>query len=112
MKKVLLFLALVFCASTAAHAQLAKVQAGFIYNFTNYMEWQQDDLGESFVIGVFGNSTTTDALRMLEGNKTIKNKPVFVKTYATIGEVGKCQILYLPKDRANSLAAIFSRDSV
>jgi len=90
-------------------AQMAKVQAGFIYNFTNYTEWQEADLGDAFVIGVFGNTPTTEALRLLEGKRTIKNKPVFIKTYATIGQIGKCHILYIPRDRSGSLDLVISK---
>ena len=109
MRKVLLFLTLALSATATAYAQMAKVQAGFIYNFTNYLNWEADDLGETFIIGIFGNTNTTDALHAIEGSRTIKNKPVVIRTYSSIGEVGKCHILYLPKDRASSLDLIIAK---
>ena len=109
MRKVLIFLTLALVAKTTTYAQLAKVQAGFIYNFANYLSWQQDDLGEVFIIGVFGNTNTTDALRLLEGKRTIQNRPVSIKTYGSIAEIGKCNILYLPKDRAEQLDLVIAK---
>ena len=109
MRKVLIFLTLALVAKTTSYAQLAKVQAGFIYNFANYLSWQQDDLGEVFIIGVFGNTNTTDALRLLEGKRTIQNRPVSIKTYGSIAEIGKCNILYLPKDRAGQLDLVIAK---
>lgn len=109
MRKVLILITLALVAKTIAFAQVAKVQAGFIYNFTNYLDWQQDDLGEIFLIGVFGNTNTTDALHLLEGKRTIKNRPVAIKTYSSVGEIGKCNVLYLPKDRAGQLDLVIAK---
>lgn len=109
MRKVFIFLTMALAAPITTYAQLAKVQAGFIYNFTNYLDWQADDLGETFIIGVFGTTNTTEALRLLEGNKTIKSKPVSIKVYNSIGEIGKCHLLYLPLNRAGQLDLVLAK---
>ncbi len=109
MKRGALFLILALLPSLSTYAQLAKVQAGFIYNFTRYLTWNESAMGDVFVIGIFGNTSTTEALRMLEGNRTIQNRQVEIKTYETIGEIGKCHILFIPKERKNSLDIVLAK---
>ncbi|HUX54091.1 MAG TPA: YfiR family protein [Williamwhitmania sp.] len=109
MKKGLFCLILVLLLHLSSSAQLAKVQAGFIYSFTRYLTWDENSMGDAFVIGILGNTSTTEALRMLEGNRTIQNRQVEIKTYETIGDIGKCLILYIPKERRNSLEVVLAK---
>ncbi|HUW06148.1 MAG TPA: YfiR family protein [Williamwhitmania sp.] len=109
MKKGLFCLILVLLLHLSSSAQLAKVQAGFIYNFTRYLTWDENSMGDVFVIGVLGNTNTTEILRMLEGNRTIQNRQIEIKTYESVGEIGKCLILYIPKERRNSLEVVLAK---
>lgn len=66
-------------------------------------------MGDVFVIGILGNNSTTDALRMLEGNRTIQNRQIEIKTYESVGDIGKCLILYIPKERRNKLEIVLAK---
>jgi hypothetical protein len=41
----------------------ANLKAAFIYNFTEYIDWQTTNNSGDFVIGVIGNSPLTDSIK-------------------------------------------------
>jgi hypothetical protein len=109
MKRGSFCLILILLLHLPAYPQLAKVQAGFIFNFTRYMVWDENTMGEVFIIGIFGNTNTAEALHMLEGNRTIQKRQVEIKKYESIGEIGKCHILYIPKEKQDVIDVVLAK---
>jgi len=74
-------------------------KAAFIYNFTKFVEWNNDANSESFVIGVVGESPIYSALTNIASTKKINNKKIeVVKCKTTDVENCHCQILFVPEN--------------
>ena len=60
-----------------------KVKAGYLFNFTKYVEWPTDAFPSNdspFVIGVLDGSEAQPAIEKVLVGKTVKGHPVEVKT--------------------------------
>ncbi len=80
---------------------LSKYQAVFIYNFTKYLEWPAAK--PPLVIGVMGNSPV-----LIELEKSAKTKADAFKVVkiATMDEVDKCDMIFLPKEQSRNLSLV------
>ena len=68
--------------------------AVFIYNFSKYIEWPEDKVGNSFVIGVFGDSPLQSILTQLVDQRKIGNNPITVRRLRNPAEVASCHIVF------------------
>ena len=92
---LIFFFALV---SSISVAQEYKYHPIFIYNFSKYIEWPAEKSGQDFVISVVGNDMAyRQMLDIVEKKKTIKDRPVVVKKYSKIDEVGNSDMLFVTK---------------
>jgi glutamine amidotransferase PdxT len=87
----------------------ARVKAVFIYNFSKYVEWKEANRAGIFTIGVLGTSTVTNELTTITTGKAVGTQKIEIKTFATIAEVKKCHILFIPSDNSTPLPAIISK---
>lgn len=98
--KKLKILVVLFLLSYAVQAQEYKYHPIFIYNFSKYIEWPASGSSGDFVISVVGNkSAYEEMLSISEKKKTIKNQNMVVKNYSSLSEVGKCNIVFVTKDK-------------
>lgn len=71
-----------FCVALADPVKEYKVETAFIYQFTNYVEWPQNNTSaaalEYFVISVVGSSPIVQELEALAKIKTVKGKKIQV----------------------------------
>ena len=100
-------ISLIFCISTllwnvTAYGQNEKFKALFIYNFTNYIDWPSGSSG-NFVITVLGDSPIVGELQAISKIKKVNNRPIEVKKVASIAEIGKTQILFVPSNKKKFL---------
>lgn len=84
----------------AEEASLEKLQAAFIFKFTNYIEWPAQDSG-TFTIGVYDNPEMFEAIKEAFAGKTVKNQPVAVSALKKLDKGTSFNILLLK----NSVAA-------
>mgnify|MGYP000668983651 CR=1 FL=1 len=75
-KKLAIVLVMVFL-SFHVSAQVEKFKAAYIYNFINYVEWPANFTGETFVIGVYGNTGVSKNLEEIS-KKGRKKNPQFL----------------------------------
>lgn len=91
----------VFFLAGRAYAQPAnelQIKAVFIYNLTQFVEWPSegpDAPQQPFVIGVLGENVFGKYLEEAVAGETYKSRPIIVKYYATVKDIGKCHILYV-----------------
>jgi hypothetical protein len=80
-------------------------KAAFIYNFTKFVEWQDNSLNtaSTFNIGVLGDSPITGPLNDLASSKKINNKRINIIRYNSASEINNCHILFIPENASSEL---------
>ncbi|MGE0562076.1 MAG: YfiR family protein [Flavobacteriales bacterium] len=87
----------------------AKIKAVFIYNFTKYIEWPQSYKEGEFTIGIIGETSLYSELIKMTETKKVANQTLEVKKFTSPAEVTKCHILYVSKDKSQSLTDIIKK---
>ena len=90
-------------------AQADKLQAFFIYNFTKYIEWPADYQSGNFEILVLGNSTIDIYLKEIALSKKVGNQTIEIKKISSAGEISKCHILFISKEKSGELQNVISK---
>ena len=80
---------------------ISKYQAVFIYNFTKYLEWPTPK--QPLVVGVMGNSSV---LLELERSAKAKGNSFKVIKVATMDEVDRCDMIFLPKEQSRNFSLV------
>jgi hypothetical protein len=99
MRKVLILASLFlgsFLFKANAQTEIARAQAMFIYNFSRLIEWPADYKNGPFVIGVLGNSSIQEQLKVYTTGKSVGSQPITVKTFNSPSDVSTCHILFVP----------------
>ncbi len=95
--------------SFSAYGQNEKFKAIYIYSFTKEIEWPANYSKNDFIIGVYGKSDITRSLMIVAEKKKVGNQTIVVKEYASLSQVEKCHILYIPKLKSSDLTAILGK---
>lgn len=85
------------------------LKAAFIYNFTKYIEWDNNDEDNEFVIGVLGNSDVLSSLSEISRSSLVKNKKIKIKSFSKPEDISFCNILFISSNTAFSLQSVLSR---
>ncbi|MEY3417872.1 MAG: hypothetical protein RL060_1984 [Bacteroidota bacterium] len=85
----------------------SKIKAIFIYNFTKYIEWPENQKQGDFVIGVLGNNNPNliKELEKMAALSKIGSRSFVVKVYNNVEEIGKCQLLFITAEKSSSITA-------
>jgi hypothetical protein len=86
-----------------------QLKAVFLFNFTKYVEWPAaavPDAQAPFVIGVFGDDPFGSVLDDTVRGEKVGGRPLFIRRYATEGEIKDCQILFISQSEAPQLEQI------
>lgn len=114
-KKCVLVLVMM-SAVTLLHAQKEKVQAGYIYQFTNYINWTDAYRTGEFVIAVLGDNPVISELTAIAALKKVGNQTIVVKKIDNPGQIGKYHIVFVPASRTsqldNVLAAVSDKNTL
>ena len=108
MRKILSTLLLSFLAYSA-NAQIEKMQAAFIYNFTMLVSWPSSYQSGDFTIAVMGNSPINKELEEMAKLKKAGSQTIVVKKIASADEVGKAQIVYIPDSQKAKIGDVVSK---
>src|SRR5580658_6001674 len=74
----------------------ARVEAAFIYNFTQFVDWPADALGAKdapFIVAVLGDDTLGGALETAMAGKAVEGRPIVVKRFASPDQIQHCHLL-------------------
>ena len=82
-----------------------QVKAMFIFNFTKYIEWPEEKSGDSFIIGVVGESEIFEPLERIAHQKKVGDKKIIVKMLSADDE-DYCDIVIVSKSKTNKLEQI------
>lgn len=94
-----------------AHSQNYQLHTVYMYSFIRYIQWPPNAIGESFEIGVLGESPITDYLNRLAATKKADNKPIKVLQFDNLNEVGNPQILFIPEASSLEIEDILTKVS-
>lgn len=77
-----------------------EVKAAFIYNFTKYIEWENEGLKDSpvFKIAVFKNTKIEGYLRESLKNKKVGIKKIEIKHFDKIDKIELSHIIFIPEE--------------
>ena len=102
MLKRISFLLLLCCfAKSALVAQANKesnLKAVFIYNFTRYVEWDNLNDENNFIIGIMGSSALDLAIEVIANTNLVKNKRIILKHFSSPEDISYCHILFIPRN--------------
>lgn len=94
--------------SSTSHAATTEsaVKAGFIYNFTKFVEWPASaGVYAGFNICVIGDNRLEDSLQAIEG-KQAHGKPIHLHMGVKPLNLKSCQIVFLAEDDSRKLRYI------
>lgn len=95
--------------SWADEPLVRDLKVAYLYNFTRFIDWPRDALGEHFIIAVAGDPALEEALRSLERQrKRVQGRPIKVISLAQPRAGNDVQILVLGKDAVGQLDAILA----
>lgn len=102
---ILLLLLSSFKVVVSTEEEEYNLKAAFLYNFTNYIEWNDTEHNE-FIIGVLGSTEILDPLLDIAETQKVKNKRISIKHFQNSGEVEFCHILFISREVTTPLASI------
>jgi uncharacterized protein DUF4154 len=89
-----------------------KVKAGFLFNFTKFVEWPTDALASAdspLVIGVFADDPAAGVLVHALENKTASGRPITLKLLAADTPPFGCQMFFLGRAKEERLAGLVAQ---
>jgi hypothetical protein len=105
----LIFITLNSYAVSQTEAEEYKLKAAFLYNFTNFIEWDKSAGENVFIIGVLGPSLINESLIEIAKTKTVNNKKIVIKEFSNPDEITACNILFISQKSLYPLEAILSK---
>jgi len=111
-KKIFIIVAFTGC-SIGLKAQSVEyfVKASLIEKFARFTEWDDQLLGETFIICVLGESPFKGELEKMAGKVRIKDRPIKIKYIRDFTKVQPCQVLFISNSEKNHITEIIGRYS-
>ncbi len=108
MRKTLLLFSLVLLFSGISKAQIAQLQALYIYNFAKNIGWPVEDSNKDFVITVIGDNQLATELNKLAATKSVGSRKVVVKELTTANGLQKSDIVYLGESKSSQMTNLIT----
>jgi hypothetical protein len=99
------------CGAQAPTSTQYKLEAVFLFNFTQFIEWPATAFPKAdspFIIGVLGNDPFGSILDGTVRGETAKGRPIVVQRYRNTEEIKNCQILFISSSEAGRLKKILA----
>lgn len=97
--------------AATAPATEQQVKAVFVFNFSHFVQWPADTFTSAnapFVIGVLGSEALAAQLDEAVRGERVDQHPMQVRRFASIEEIGNCQILFIDRSEGGQLDRILS----
>ena len=99
-------LLLPFAAPAIAQMDEYSIKAGYLYNFSKYVDWPDGAVGAKFVFCIVGDDPFAGKLdQTIAGKTTRDGKPMEVRKIGA-EEVKSCQIAFVSRAEKRHIAAI------
>jgi len=89
-----------------------EIKAAVLYNFARFTEWPATAVPDSpdvFVIGVLGTDPFGDILDEVAATRTVGDKRIVVRRFATLDEYTPCHILFVAASERARMAAVIEK---
>ncbi|MBK8793636.1 MAG: YfiR family protein [Holophaga sp.] len=84
------------------------VKAQIIRKLLDYLEWPMGESGQALVVAVMEPSPFGDYLPKELGNLVIKGRPLKVRFFRGISQLGQCDVLFIPETSEENLGSILA----
>ena len=108
MKKIFITLALIIFGHILYGQNIGQLKAGYIYQFTNYVEWPGSYQSGDFVISLFGDAEVYQHLQDVANSKKVQNQKIKVNKYSSLSQIGKSHIIFISKGNSNQLSSVLN----
>jgi len=116
MKKLIVpFFITIFIAScphllpqAANGVKYENVMAVYIFNFTKFLEWKNDN-PECFYIWVLGKSKITEPLIKIAEKENVNGKKLIIEEIKDVDKVKKCGVLFISNEDESILPSILKK---
>jgi hypothetical protein len=98
-------------AQPAGGAAEYEVKAGYLYNFTKYVEWPARAFAHAsaaLVIGVLGDDPFGAVLDVTVQGRTSQDRAVTIRRAHSLGELRGCQVIFLCRSEQSRVPAILT----
>src|SRR5262245_59970628 len=88
------------------------LKAAFLYHFTKFGKWPDtafEDAASPFVIGVLGEDPFGPLLDQTVKGKTVQDRPLEVRRFAQLDDLGSCHLLFVSTSERKHLGAVFQK---
>lgn len=89
--------------------QESNLKAAFIYNFTRYVEWNNNAGETEFIIGIMGSSLIDAPIQEIAKKNTVNNRRIVIRYFGKPEDIVYCHILFIPRNTATPLHLILNR---
>jgi hypothetical protein len=86
-----------------------EIKAGFLFNFTKFVEWPPDafaDPSVPIVLGIVGDNPVTDLLTETAAGKTVNGRAVLVRRFKEGQDLRSCHILFVSSSEGKHVPQI------
>lgn len=105
----ILFVLLTFSAfATNACAQVAKMQALYLFQFAKNIGWPAADADKNFVVVVMGDAEVAHNLATIAENKKIGNRAIEIVEVRGLSNITEGDILFVASSRKSQVASAAS----
>jgi hypothetical protein len=99
-------------ALPAASPTEQQVKAVFVFNFAHFVEWPPGTFAaptQPFVIGLLGGELLAAHLDEAVRDERVGGRPLQVRRYRSVDEIGACQILFIDESQGEQLTRALER---
>jgi hypothetical protein len=94
-------------AAQAVRAAASQVEAVFLFNFAQFVDWPPESFPDSqapLIIGILGDDPFGPFLEVTVRGETVRGRPVEIRRYQGIEEIKTCHILFISRFEMGRLA--------
>jgi hypothetical protein len=98
-------------AAQTVRASASQVQAVFLFNFAQFVEWPADAFADHqapLVIGILGKDPFGSFLDETVRGEKVRGRTFRIDRYSRVDEVGECHILFISRSEAKNLDGILA----
>jgi len=86
-----------------------KTKAVFLYNFTKFIQWPEEDTSKTFNIVILGNSDIYSPLQEIANKQTVNNKALKIIRLKSIPENLEAHIVFISSSEKAGLKTIIQK---
>jgi hypothetical protein len=89
-----------------------EIKAAFLFNIVKFVEWPAEETAGSrtvSVLGILGRDPFEDVLESILSGKSLKGRPLMIRRFRNIVELGDCEVLFVCDSEKKRLPEILDQ---